>query len=442
MKKTQSTAAYTVNKNMTELFIKSKKKEWGPVSTAELKHLISVGDFNKDDLVYDEDTGDWLETHELDKVHKLFQDQTEKLEKKIFAVGGGKGGVGKTLLTASLGIGLAATGKKVIIVDADLGGANLHTCMGILEPDYTFYHFYTLQRDSLADIAFDTPIENLKLISGACGTLGLANPRYSQKLRFINELKKLNADYIILDLGAGSSFNVIDFFLAAQQGLLVTTPEPMAIQETFNFVKVSLFRKLQREFRKNPPINNLIEQEAFSEPGKLKNTIPDLIKQMEKIDAEAAEKASLFINSYRPRLILNMVQSHDENREGDTLKTAIQELLGIEIDFIGSIDYDRNVRQSLKAFKPFLLDNPKSKASRSLAKLITLGIMNKSGFEGFRFKRNVSKSITEESKVYTPPKLKDDDYICSVKCFYWGDCEYQSGGHACPIRHLDPIFKK
>lgn len=428
--------------NMSELFVKSKKKEWGPVSSAELKHLISVGDFGKDDLVYDEDIGEWVEANQVEKVHNLFQDQIPKLEKKIFAVGGGKGGVGKTLLTASLGIGLASTGKKVIIVDADLGGANLHTCMGILEPDYTFYHFYTLQRDSLADIALDTPIENLKLISGACGTLGLANPRFSQKLRFINELKKLNADYIILDLGAGASYNVIDFFLAAQQGLLVTTPEPMAIQETFNFVKVSLFRKLQREFRKNTAINNLIEQDAFSEPGKLKNPIPDLIEQMKKVDEEAGEKASQFIKNFRPRLILNMVQSHDEVKEGDTLKTAIQELLGIEIDFIGSIEYDQNVRQSLKVFKPFLLDNPKSKASRSLAKLITLGIMKKSGFDGFKFKHSVNKNISREAKTFVKPKLAEDEYICSVKCFYWGDCEYQNGGHACPIRHLDPIFKK
>ena len=427
---------------MAEMFVKSKKKEWDPVSAAELRQLISSGDFNKNDLVYDEDTGEWIEANQLEQVQSLFQDQSQNLEKKIFAVGGGKGGVGKTLLSASLGIGLAATGKKVIIVDADLGGANLHTCMGILEPEYTFYHFYTLQRDSLADITLDTPIENLKLISGACGTLGLANPRYSQKLRFINELKKLNADYIILDLGAGSSYNVIDFFLAAQQGILVTTPEPMAIQEAFNFVKVSLFRKFQREFRTNPDVLNLIEQDTFSEPGKLKNPIPDLIEQMFKVDAEAAKKATLFLKNYRPRLILNMVQSNDEIKEGDTLKTAVKDLLGIEIDYIGSIEYDQNVRQSLKAFKPFLLGNPKSKASRSLAKLITLGIMKKSGFEGFKFKHKLSKNISEESKTYPKPKLAEDEFICSVKCFYWGDCEYQTGGHPCPIRHLDPIFNK
>lgn len=426
---------------MAELFLRSNQKEWGPVTSQELRQLISNGDFSKDDLVFDEESGEWIEAQQLEEVRSLFSPEAE-LEKKIFAVGGGKGGVGKTLLTASLGIGLAAVGKKVVIVDADLGGANLHTCMGILEPEYTFYHFYTLQRDSLADIALDTPIENLKLISGACGTLGLANPRYSQKLRFIRELKKLNADYIILDLGAGSSYNVIDFFVAAEQGILVTTPEPMAIQETFNFIKVSLFRKLQREFRNSPNVLSIVEQNAFAEPGKLRNPVSQLVEEIDKVDTEAGRRVMSILQVFRPRLILNMVQSGDEIKEGDTLKTAAKDLLSVDVDYIGSIEYDQGVRSSLKQFKPFLLDNPRSKASRSLAKLITLGIMQKSGFDGFRFKRKVNKTVSEESKAYPHPKFSEGDYICSVKCFYWGDCEYQNGGHACPIRHLDPIFKK
>ena len=427
---------------MAELFLRAKDKEWGPVSSSELKKLIISGDFKENDLVYDEDSGEWLPADQLDQVKSIFQEQTQELEKSIFAVGGGKGGVGKTLVTASLGIGLAAIGKKVIIVDADLGGANLHTCMGILEPNYTFYHYYTLQKESLLDIALDTPVENLKLISGACGTLGLANPRYYQKLKFIKDLKNLNADYIILDLGAGSSYNVIDFFIAAQQGILITTPEPMAIQETFNFVKVSIFRKLQREFRKNPDVLNIIENNAFSEPGKLKSSVQDLVELISKADKDAGETATKMLKEYRPRLILNMVQSHDELREGDTLKTAIKDLLAIDIDYIGPIEYDRNVRKSLKTLKPFILDNPKSKASRNLAKLITNGIMRKKGFDGFRFKQHVQKNISEESKEYPKPNLAENEYICSIKCFYWDDCDYQNGGHACPIRHLDPIFQK
>ncbi len=234
---------------MSQMFVKIKDQQYGPYSSTELEQMVEKGQFQSDDLVFNENSQEWVRASESNELSEFFSEEEEQVfQQQVLAVGGGKGGVGKTVTTASLGVGLAALGYKVVVVDADLGGANLHTCMGILEPKYTFYHFYTLQRDSLEDIMLETPVKNLKLISGACGTLGLANPRFSQKLRFISNLKNINADYIILDLGAGSSYNVIDFFVAADQGLVVTSPEPMAIQETFNFIKVAVFRKKKKDF--------------------------------------------------------------------------------------------------------------------------------------------------------------------------------------------------
>jgi flagellar biosynthesis protein FlhG len=358
----------------------------------------------------------------------------------VFAIGGGKGGVGKTVLSASIGIGLAALGHRVIIVDADLGGANLHTCIGMLEPRYTFYHFYSLQREKLEDIVLDTPIQNLKLISGACGTLGLANPRFSQKLRFISELSRLDADYILVDLGAGSNYNVIDFFIAAQQGILVTTPEPMAIQETFNFVKVSLWRKLLREFRKNQPVLDILEREVSGQAGRMNSTMESILKEIQRIDSHAVEKIEHYLSSLRPHFILNMVHSADEIKEGETLKTAAMELLSVDIDYIGYIEYDKSVRNSVKILKPFIIDNPKSRASKNLAKLISVGLLGKSGWKGLKEKRRVIRETADEADEYPNTQLKGGETICSVRCFYWGDCEYQNGGYPCPIRHLDPIF--
>ncbi len=426
---------------MAELFVKLNDREASPYSSDELKRLASSGEFKENDLVFHEDTQEWLQAGEIDELDKIFElENPGTRERTVFAVGGGKGGVGKTILTASLGIGLASLGKKVIIVDADLGGANLHTAMGILEPKYTFYHFYTLQRDKLSDIVLDTPIENLKLISGACGTLGLANPRFSQKQRFLAELRELDADYILLDLGAGASYNVIDFFLAADQGILVTTPEPMAIQETFNFVKIALYRKLSREFRNSPTVSSLLEQDLSAQPGRMARTTQDLLDELQKSDKIAAKKIQDFLNLFRPRLILNMVQAHEEIKEGDSLKTALKELLSIDINYMGPIDYDKNVRKSIRSLKPFILDNPKSKASRSITKIITAGIMKKSGFQGFKHKRRAIQNITDEAKNFPKTNLKKSEVICSVKCFYWNDCEYQEGGYPCPIRHLEPIF--
>jgi flagellar biosynthesis protein FlhG len=428
---------------MSGMFVKIRDQQQGPFSSNELQKLVINGEFDRKDLVFHEESQEWIEAGKLAELSNLFIPQAEKGQERIvYAIGGGKGGVGKTVLTASLGIGLAALGNRVIVVDADLGGANLHTCIGMLEPMYTFYHFYSLQKERLEDIVLDTPVENLKLISGACGTLGLANPKFSQKLRFINELRTLNADVILVDLGAGSSYNVIDFFLAADQGILVTTPEPMAIQETFNFVKVSILRKFFREFKNNPAVFSLLEREVLTQPGRMNSTVESIIGKIRKIDANAANQMEQFLKEFIPHFILNMVHSPDEIKEGDALRTAAKELLSVDIDYIGFIEHDESVRHSVKELRPFIINNPKSKASRSLAKLITIGLLGRKGWKGFKERRKVIKQMTAEASTYPKTDLKENATICSVQCFYWGDCEYQNGGYPCPIRHLDPIFHR
>lgn len=428
---------------MADVFVKIKDKQLGPFNSNEIRSLVAKGEFTQDDLVYHEDTQDWVEAGEIDELRNLFVEEEHRVRQKtVFAVGGGKGGVGKTVLTASLGIALAAHDYEVVIVDADFGGANLHTCMGILEPSSTFYHFYSLQRDTLEDICLETPVKNLRLISGACGTLGLANPRYQQKVRFINQLRHLNADYILLDLGAGSSFNVIDFFLAAEQGILVTTPEPMAIQETFNFLKMAVLRKLMRELRKKGPALAVLEQHVYSEPGKMHFTMEDIIGDVRQVDEEAAFMMENFLSNYHPRLILNMVHSSREIQEGDSFRTAAHDLLSIDVDYIGYIEYDETVRKSVKELRPFVLDYPKSKAAKSLAKLVTVGLLQKNGWAGFKERRKLMKHFRDQASDYPETQLQDSDTICSVNCFYWGDCDYQEGGYPCAIRHLNPIFKQ
>ncbi len=428
---------------MSDLFVRIADKQSRSYSISELHKLAVNGEFNQNDLVFSEDSQEWVKAATVSELERVFQPQDKPAPKRtVYAVGGGKGGVGKTVLTASLGIGLAALGNQVVIVDADLGGANLHTCMGILEPEFTFYHFYTLQKDTLADILLDTPVENLKLISGACGTLGLANPRYSQKLRFINELRRINADYVLLDLGAGSSFNVIDFFVAADQGIVVTTPEPMAIQETFSFLKIALMRKLMRHLKNHAEISALFEQDAFAEHLRIGATMESIVGKIREIDNLAGAAAESIYASFRPSLILNMVHSQEEIKEGVALTTAAEELLSINLEFLGYIEYDDGVRKAVKELRPFMIDNPKSKASKSLARLISVGLQGKSGWKGFLDRRRLVRQAGQEAKAYPVNQIKESETICSVQCFYWGDCEYQNGGYPCPVRHLDPIFRR
>jgi flagellar biosynthesis protein FlhG len=165
--------------------------------------------------------------------------------RRVVAIGGGKGGVGKSLLSANLGIALSKRGARVVLVDLDLGGANLHTCLGVGQPQVTLSDFVDRRVLRLEDVLVPTPHERLSLISGAMDGLDSANPKHSQKTKLIRNLRNLDVDYVLLDLGAGTSFNVLDFFLVADTGVVVMLPEPTSIENAYRFIKAAFFRRLQ-----------------------------------------------------------------------------------------------------------------------------------------------------------------------------------------------------
>ena len=150
---------------------------------------------------------------------------------------GGKGGVGKSLVTANVSICLALMGYKVSSVDLDLGGANLHTCLGVPIPEKTLSDYLSKKGRNFSDLLNDTPIENLSLISGAQDDLGIANLRHMQKTRLISKLRDIDSDYVLMDLGAGTSFQYTRLFYKLRYGNSYSTPEPTSIENTYRFIK-------------------------------------------------------------------------------------------------------------------------------------------------------------------------------------------------------------
>ena len=123
-----------------------------------------------------------------------------RARRQIWSVGGGKGGIGKSILTASLGWQLARMGKRVVLVDADLGGANLHTCLGLPNPEHTLGDFIQRRRDTIEEVLVDTGTPGLRLISGASDFLGAANIKHAQKVRVLNRIKALAAGSVPDDI--------------------------------------------------------------------------------------------------------------------------------------------------------------------------------------------------------------------------------------------------
>ena len=283
-------------------------------------------------------------------------------KKKIWAVGGGKGGTGQSLISSTLAIELARMEKEVILVDADLGGANLHTCLGIKNPAHTLAEFINKNVPELKDVLIDTSLEHLKLLSGATDLLNIVNPQYTQKMRLINHIKKLSAEFIIIDIGAGFSFNVIDFFLLSNSGILVVSPEPTSIENAYRFLKNSILRKLRfatapKEVKKQ--IKKVMD-ETVNEKFK---TIYELIDLVSGVDEKSGEWLEKQLAKFRPALILNQVKNKDEIFIGEAMKDITKKYLGIEMNYIGHVPYDEKVNQSIKKYRPFTLEFPDCQAS-------------------------------------------------------------------------------
>ncbi len=166
----------------------------------------------------------------------------------IISIGGGKGGIGKSTITANLGASITLKGYSVGYIDADLGGANLHLCLGVKRPPAGLQDYISGRFKKLNDIAVTTAIPNSWLVSGASDFLELANPNYAQKQKIINNLKKMDADYILVDLGAGSDYHVTDFYAAFPYGIVVADGLPTSIENAYGFLKNGTIRGLVQTF--------------------------------------------------------------------------------------------------------------------------------------------------------------------------------------------------
>jgi flagellar biosynthesis protein FlhG len=274
---------------------------------------------------------------------------------KILAIGGGKGGAGKSVFSTIMAFWLARTGNRTVLMDLDLGGANLHTLLGIKSPDRTLNDFITRRFGELEDICIDTSEKNLRLISGASDVLSLANPHFSQKIKLMTHLSRLDADYVVLDLGAGTSFNVLDFFLIAHKKIIVLTPEPTSIQNAYIFVRNAVYRKLSRLSSKNPSLQALIKI-AMDPKNVLRiRTIKELFQFIEESDEKnIIEVLKKEIGDIHLGVVTNMVKNEKEENAGRIVQIVAEKYLTIPSTDLGCVSYDNHIRKMVSDMVPLI----------------------------------------------------------------------------------------
>jgi len=277
-------------------------------------------------------------------------------EPLIISVGGGKGGVGKSIVTSNLGVVLAQQGLKVGFIDGDLGGANLHLCLGVKRPRTGLRDFLTGRVTALREAAVETAVPNTWLISGASDILELANPRFAHKQKIISNLKKMDADIILVDLGAGSDNHVSDFFSAFRHGIVVCDGLPTSVENAYGFLKNGVVRGLTRLFPGNRELQSRIGALSASSSGGVAS-VEGMVRALEREFGREARLIREWLAAKKTFLVLNMVKDRADIAVGQRFREIVKKYVGISLHYIGYIHYEPDMRRYIRSLKPAALDH-------------------------------------------------------------------------------------
>jgi flagellar biosynthesis protein FlhG len=290
----------------------------------------------------------------------------------IWPIGGGKGGTGKSFFTGNIGILLARLGFKTLLIDADLGGPNLHTIVGLPNPAISLSDYLNKRVATLQETVLQMPIHNLFLISGAKNKLDIANLAHEQKAKTLRAISRLAYDYILLDLGTGTSFNTIDFFTLSDSGIFVCIPEPTSIENIYRLVRAVYVRKI-RQVLKIERFRSLAEKAEAQNEDAIIHHPEYLLDMLKEMDPEEGSNIEGILKAFQFKLVLNQVRRQDNPKIGALICRIVEKHLGLKIQFLGNISFDDRVHEAVCRRESFVDKYSYSQATLDL-RLVLKGI--------------------------------------------------------------------
>jgi len=281
---------------------------------------------------------------------------------EIIAVASGKGGVGKSFFSSNLSMSLKTAGNETLLVDADLGGANLHDFVGLKVPGKGLYEFLKEKID-IGSVIAQSPA-GVDFVGGSSDVLGMAHITNFEKLKVLNRIKKLDYKYIILDLGAGTSFNMIDFFNFADKKIMIMNSEPTSLENSYGFLKVALYRKIELHLRKDTKysdICNKLRSKSMNYPN-----INTILHALSEVDPAGSDEIKRMVDDYKIGTLLNLVRTRKELNVFYGFENVTKKYLGINIEKLGFMPYDISVSESIKLMRPYYINNMRSDVAKCI----------------------------------------------------------------------------
>ncbi len=290
--------------------------------------------------------------------------EVEPRVRHVLAVAGSRGGVGSSLVAVNLAVYLAQLGRTVALIDADPSGAFLHSMLGV-SPE----HCRLSAEEGAGDVLRPVPTQVPGLfLEPQRYSPGLTQPvRPGRKPRWAHDLRKLDVDHVLLDLGVGTHPANLELFLRADLGLVVTTPEPPSVEGTYRFVRALFQRRLRSKLARDRFNLRTVERAQANLP-----PLPDplqVVQALASYDGALGEMAAAELARMRPRLVVNGVRVKAHNELGPAMSDLCRRHLGVALDYVGHVEQDDAVWLSIARQRPLLIDSPATKSARNLERI-------------------------------------------------------------------------
>ena len=286
----------------------------------------------------------------------------------IWSVGGGKGGVGKSLISANFAWILARRGRRVLAIDLDLGGANLHTCLGVNPPKLGIGDWALGKVDHIRQVMVTTKQPGLLHVSGSQDPLEIMNLMVDRCDELVHQLRELDLDDVIIDLGAGTHPLTLNFFNAADSGILSILPEPTSVENAYRFIRALFYQKLMKT--DVPKGIHEVIQAAVDTKNVIGLRAPaDIFAVVERLDPVAAEILKKAVADFHPKIVINQVRSQVDIDVGKAICSVCRRYFGLQLHYAGYVDYDNSVWRAIRSRRPAVAEFPRSALASRMERL-------------------------------------------------------------------------
>ena len=277
---------------------------------------------------------------------------------RVVAIAGGKGGVGKSLVAANVGIFIATLGKKVVLVDGAFGAANLHIFAGVPRPSRSLSETLTPDGAPLAELAVSTHVPGVKIVAGTSDPPSVAEPGAERVAWLAKQIRTLPADWVVVDLGPGIAPPTLELFLEADVGLVIAVPDPTSIELMHRFVKAAFLKHLERA-----GLAHLVPQRARDFEQGTPSALEIYLAAVETGTADAPALRDAIL-SFAPHLAINSARSKSDMELGRAVASVVRRRLGVGLRYLGHLEYDEAVWASTRRRRPLLIEHPETRIAK------------------------------------------------------------------------------